>query len=138
VRDESTPGAVPRREVCHAKEAYPIDRRREPLPTRVRDTADLPRDFHQALRPGLIELDLALPAGALDIIDGHVRLLLAWTRAINLTAIRDPGEVAVRHVIDSLSAARWLLTGASGRCSTWDRAVASRGSHWRPPCRAPR
>lgn len=37
-------------------------------------------------------------------IDGHVRLLLAWTESINLTSIRDPTEVAWRHVIDSLTA----------------------------------
>ena len=37
-------------------------------------------------------------------IDGHVRLLLAWTAAINLTAIRDPAEVAIAHVLDSLTA----------------------------------
>ena len=41
---------------------------------------------------------------ALAAIDGHVRLLLAWTEAINLTAIREPAEVAVRHVLDSLAA----------------------------------
>jgi 16S rRNA (guanine527-N7)-methyltransferase len=41
---------------------------------------------------------------ALAAIDGHVRLLLAWTEAINLTAIRDPAEVARRHVLDSLAA----------------------------------
>ena len=29
-------------------------------------------------------------------------MLLAWNAAINLTAIRDPAEVAVRHVADSL------------------------------------
>jgi 16S rRNA (guanine527-N7)-methyltransferase len=37
-------------------------------------------------------------------IDGHARLLLAWTTAINLTAIREPGAVALAHVVDSLSA----------------------------------
>lgn len=36
-------------------------------------------------------------------IDGHVRLLLAWNEAINLTAIRDPAAIAIRHVIDSLT-----------------------------------
>jgi 16S rRNA (guanine527-N7)-methyltransferase len=41
-------------------------------------------------------------------IDGHVRLLLAWTDAINLTAIREPAHVALGHVIDSLSAVAWL------------------------------
>ena len=37
-------------------------------------------------------------------VDGHVQLLLAWTDAINLTAIRDPAEVARAHVLDSLAA----------------------------------
>ncbi|HET9520160.1 MAG TPA: 16S rRNA (guanine(527)-N(7))-methyltransferase RsmG [Candidatus Limnocylindrales bacterium] len=37
-------------------------------------------------------------------IDGHVRLLVAWNVAINLTAIRDPAGIALRHVVDSLTA----------------------------------
>src|SRR4029079_18468922 len=37
VRDESTPGAVPRRVVRQAKGGVPLERRREPLPTRARD-----------------------------------------------------------------------------------------------------
>jgi len=31
-------------------------------------------------------------------------LLLAWNAAINLTSVRDPAQVAVRHVADSLTA----------------------------------
>jgi 16S rRNA (guanine527-N7)-methyltransferase len=45
-----------------------------------------------------------LTSTARAAIDGHARLLLAWTGAINLTAIRDPAAVAVAHVVDSLSA----------------------------------
>jgi 16S rRNA (guanine527-N7)-methyltransferase len=37
-------------------------------------------------------------------IEAHVRLLLAWNAAINLTAIRDPAAVALEHVADSLAA----------------------------------
>ena len=37
-------------------------------------------------------------------IGGHVRLLLAWNAAINLTAITEPADVARRHVADSLTA----------------------------------
>ena len=33
-----------------------------------------------------------------------MRLLLAWTQAINLTGIREPGAVALGHVVDSLTA----------------------------------
>jgi 16S rRNA (guanine527-N7)-methyltransferase len=44
-----------------------------------------------------------------------VRLLLAWTAAINLTAVRDPAEVARLHVLDSLSALPVLRTRAIAR-----------------------
>jgi len=53
---------------------------------------------------GLGQLGLELSPSARRAIDDHVRLLLAWTGAINLTAIREPIEVARRHVLDSLSA----------------------------------
>ena len=45
-----------------------------------------------------------LSPAARGAIDAHVRLLLAWTEAINLTAIREPAEVARLHVLDSLAA----------------------------------
>ena len=41
---------------------------------------------------------------ARSAIDGHVRLLLAWNAAINLTAISEPAAVARLHVADSLAA----------------------------------
>lgn len=85
-----------------------MDRPREPLPTRVEDTPDLPPAYHAALDAGLAALDLTLTPAARAAIDGHARLLLAWTSAINLTAIRDPSAVAVAHVVDSLTAATLL------------------------------
>jgi 16S rRNA (guanine527-N7)-methyltransferase len=81
-----------------------LDRRREPLPTRVQDTPHLHAAFDDALDAGLRDLGLELDPRARTAIAGHVRLLLAWTTAINLTAIRDPAAVARGHVIDSLSA----------------------------------
>ena len=47
---------------------------------------------------------MEIAAGARDAIDGHVRLLLAWNEAINLTAIRDAADAATGHVVDSLTA----------------------------------
>ena len=47
---------------------------------------------------------MELDAAARAAIDGHVRLLLGWNRAINLTAIDDPAQVAIAHVVDSLTA----------------------------------
>jgi 16S rRNA (guanine527-N7)-methyltransferase len=80
-----------------------LDRPREPLPTRVDSCPPLPAAYGDALDASLARLGLELTAPARAAIDGHVRLLLAWNEAINLTAIRDPAAIAVRHVADSLT-----------------------------------
>jgi len=64
----------------------------------------LPPEYADVLDAGLAALGLTLDASAREAIDGHARLLLAWTEAINLTAIRDPAGVARLHVLDSLAA----------------------------------
>ena len=92
-----------------------MDRRREPLPTRVQDTPPLPAAFDDALRRGLAAIGLGLEPNARSAVDGHVRLLLAWTRAINLTAITEPAAVAVGHVVDSLTALDIVLEYAPRR-----------------------
>ena len=81
-----------------------LDRPRVPLPTRVQDLPPLPDAYASVLDDGIHTLGLDLPTGARGVIDAHVQLLLAWTVAINLTAIRDPAEVARLHVLDSLAA----------------------------------
>lgn len=81
---------------------------REPLPTHVQDTDALPPVYDAALRAGLSAAGLQLRSEAREAIDGHLRLLLAWTQAINLTAIRDPEAAATAHVLDSLSAVTLL------------------------------
>jgi 16S rRNA (guanine527-N7)-methyltransferase len=93
----------------------PLDRPRGPLPTRVSDLPELPRSYHDVLDDGLLDLGLDLGPGARSVIDGHVRLLLAWTSAINLTSVRDPVEVARAHVLDSLSAVQHLRARGAGR-----------------------
>jgi len=81
-----------------------LDPAREPLPTRVEDIAQLPPTAVHALDAGLTALGIELSAEARQAIDGHARLLLAWTSSINLTAIRDPEAVATAHIVDSLTA----------------------------------
>jgi 16S rRNA (guanine527-N7)-methyltransferase len=68
------------------------------------DTPALPADFDQVLQRGQRQLGLTASPDARSKIDGHVRLLAAWTTAINLTAIREPAEIALHHVLDSLTA----------------------------------
>ena len=38
--------------------------------------------------------------------------LRAWNRAYNLTAVRDPAEMVIRHVLDALAILPWLETGS--------------------------
>ena len=104
VRDESTPGAAPDANGTQDSRRRAVDRVREPLPTHVDATPELPPGYHDALDAGLAAIGLDLPPAVRTAIDGHVRLLLAWTVAINLTAVRDPVAVATGHVLDSLTA----------------------------------
>ncbi len=81
-----------------------MDRHRAPLPTRVDSLPDLPPAYARALDAGLAAIPLELDPAARAAIDAHVRLLLAWNEAINLTAIVEPEAVARLHVLDSLAA----------------------------------
>ena len=70
-----------------------------------------PTPWTRACPPSALELTPEARAA----IDGHARLLLAWTAAINLTAIREPAAVAVGHVVDSLTAVRVLRERGADR-----------------------
>ena len=71
--------------------------------------------YEDTLAAGLEALGLRLEPDVRAAIDGHARLLLAWTTAINLTAIRDPEGIARLHVLDSLAAAPLLAArGVTG------------------------
>ncbi|MEA2519063.1 MAG: rRNA (guanine527-N7)-methyltransferase [Chloroflexota bacterium] len=104
LRRTTTPGAEPgwppgtdRQEEC-------LDRPRDPLPTHVESCPALPAAYDDALDQALLGLGIDLDDGSRATIGRHVRLLLAWNAAINLTAIREPAAIAVRHVADSLTA----------------------------------
>lgn len=74
------------------------------LPESARDLPPLPEEFWQTLDTGLAAASLTLDAAIRVAIDRHVRLLLAWNSAINLTALRSPEQIARNHVLDSLIA----------------------------------
>ena len=87
-------------------------RDRAPLPADPSLCPPLPDAAVARFDAGCAALGLgALPAGARDGILGHLRLLLAWTSAVNLTAIRDADAAVTGHLLDSLAAIP-LLRGA--------------------------
>ena len=86
-------------------ETRPAREPRAPLPTRVRETEPLPASACADLRAGLAALGIGdLAEASVARLEGHLRLLLAWDRSINLTAIRDPVDAVRLHVLDSLAA----------------------------------
>jgi 16S rRNA (guanine527-N7)-methyltransferase len=79
-------------------------RHRTDLPTTLDQVPPVGPGYDESVGRALEDLGLDIPAPVLEAVRAHVRLLLAWNEAINLTAIRDPGAVAILHVADSLSA----------------------------------
>jgi 16S rRNA (guanine527-N7)-methyltransferase len=57
---------------------------------------------------GASALGLKVTGSQARTMSTHARLLLEWNRTTNLTAITDPGEVAVKHYVDSLAAVCWI------------------------------
>ena len=55
------------------------------------------------LAGGLRELGLSLDDAQQQALLAYRDLLVKWNRAYNLTAVRDPGEMIQRHLLDSLS-----------------------------------
>jgi 16S rRNA (guanine527-N7)-methyltransferase len=51
---------------------------------------------------------IALPSGALDMLERYVALLAKWNRTYNLTAIREPAQMVTHHVLDALAVLREL------------------------------
>ncbi|MCX8145804.1 MAG: 16S rRNA (guanine(527)-N(7))-methyltransferase RsmG [Azovibrio sp.] len=60
------------------------------------------------LRQGLDALGLELPATAVDRLLAYRDLLLKWNRTYNLTALKDPEQMLVQHLLDSLAILPWI------------------------------
>ena len=59
--------------------------------------------FDEALRRGIADLGLAVDEPALGRLRHFADRLLAWNARMNLTAVRDPVELAEKHFVDSLA-----------------------------------
>lgn len=60
------------------------------------------------LDDGLAALGLDLPGDVRDRLVDYVELLTRWNAAYNLTAVRDPGDMVARHLLDSLAIAPYV------------------------------
>lgn len=67
--------------------------------------------FFQELKQGSQALGLDLGDEALGLLLKYQDALVLWNKAYNLTAIRDPKEMLVKHLLDSLSILKDLPQG---------------------------
>ena len=72
-------------------------------------SAVLPAALREELESGLRGLDLA-PSLSEPLLS-YLALLDRWNRTYNLTAIRDPGEMVAKHLLDSLAMHAFADTG---------------------------
>ncbi|CAK0755397.1 Ribosomal RNA small subunit methyltransferase G [Gammaproteobacteria bacterium] len=63
------------------------------------------------LRSGSKELALDLSEVTLESLLHYLNLLLHWNRVYNLTAINDPMEIVIKHLLDSLAVISHLPPG---------------------------
>lgn len=65
-------------------------------------------DLRARLVSGAAELGVPLEEGQVDALLAYLRLLGRWSRAYNLTSVIEPGEMVVRHLLDSLAVAPFV------------------------------
>jgi 16S rRNA (guanine527-N7)-methyltransferase len=69
---------------------------------------DLGSDIARTLQRGCRELGVADDPGQQARLLQYLDLLVKWNKAYNLTAVRDPAQMVVKHLLDSLAIAPYL------------------------------
>ncbi|RLA05054.1 MAG: 16S rRNA (guanine(527)-N(7))-methyltransferase RsmG [Gammaproteobacteria bacterium] len=69
---------------------------------------NLPEALEKILVEGITELGLQLSGSQVKLLLSYIGLLVKWNKSFNLTAIRDPEAMIVRHLLDSLSVSAYL------------------------------
>jgi len=78
---------------------------------RTMNTPAFPAALRDELHRGLATLALDADALAPPLL-AYLALLERWNRTYNLTAVRDPGEMVSRHLLDSLAMHPFLENGS--------------------------
>ena len=66
------------------------------------------KKWKNVIYDGAKDLEIQMDQGKIDQFAIHAVELSKWTRKINLTAISDPLEIAVKHFLDSIAPARYI------------------------------
>lgn len=64
--------------------------------------------LEQRLTSGVAELPVKVTADNQQKLLQYLALMQKWNKAYNLTAIRDPHDMVIKHLLDSLSIVPWV------------------------------
>jgi len=84
------------------------------------------------LAGGLAAMGIALDAAAQAKLLAYLRLIEKWNKVHNLTAVREPGQMVVLHLLDSLS----VLPHVAGAKTLLDVGSGAACPAFRSPSRA--
>jgi 16S rRNA (guanine527-N7)-methyltransferase len=69
-------------------------------------------DWQDLIIDGARKLGIEIDEDATAAFSTHASELITWNRKINLTAIKDPREIAIKHFLDSLAPAGFIADEA--------------------------
>lgn len=69
---------------------------------------DVNNQLEGLLNQGLQQMGLSFGEHSKNQLIAYVELLSKWNAAYNLTAVRDPRDMIIKHVLDSLSILPWV------------------------------
>ena len=64
--------------------------------------------LEQILLRGAAQLEVELTGAQRDALMAYLDLFQKWNKAYNLTAVRDPEQMVIRHLLDSLAIAPYI------------------------------
>ena len=70
------------------------------------------REWRDLIITGAEAMGISVNADQVRQLSFHCDLLIQWNQKINLTAITDPYEVAVKHVLDAIAPIKWIQNEA--------------------------
>jgi len=65
-------------------------------------------NLNEKLQILIDKTDLNISEGQVKLLIKYIELLIKWNKAYNLTSVRDPDDMLVKHILDSLMVGRHL------------------------------
>ncbi|MBV1883477.1 MAG: 16S rRNA (guanine(527)-N(7))-methyltransferase RsmG [Pseudomonadales bacterium] len=69
------------------------------------------QDLKRLLQEGAENLQIELSAHQLEQFMAYLQLIMRWNKTYNLTAVKDPKQIVIRHFLDSIAVAPHISGG---------------------------